>query len=146
MKLNHLPRFFQLPNSDRAALLKAAPILLGTVAGLHLLGLKRTLWLLDRIPLSRRPSDGATGLVAREHRAVERVSRATGLGTCLSRSLALYPWLRRQGIDAQLRIGVHKDGHGLTAHAWLESGGEAIGGQASGQYQPFSPIRVGRPG
>jgi Transglutaminase-like superfamily len=56
---------------------------------------------------------------------------------CLIRALAAGRMLRRYGHDANLRIGVAKasPAGGLTAHAWLESGGKVvIGGFELGRY------------
>jgi hypothetical protein len=47
--------------------------------------------------------------------------------TCLERSLAQWWLLARQGIAAQLRIGVRKESGKFTAHAWVEYDGVAIG-------------------
>jgi hypothetical protein len=47
--------------------------------------------------------------------------------TCLERSLAQWWLLARQGIAAQLRIGVRKEGGKFTAHAWVEYDGVAVG-------------------
>ncbi len=59
---------------------------------------------------------------------------------CLPRSLALQWLLARRGIDAELRIGVRKNGHALEAHAWIEHCGEPlIDDVAVGQrFVPFS--------
>lgn len=48
--------------------------------------------------------------------------------TCLRRAVVLYGLLRRAGRPVQLWIGVRKnrdapDGEGVSAHAWLTSGG-----------------------
>jgi hypothetical protein len=47
--------------------------------------------------------------------------------TCLERSLSLWWLLARQGIVAQLRIGVRKEGEKFAAHAWVEHEGTAVG-------------------
>ena len=43
--------------------------------------------------------------------------------TCLRQSLVVRAWLRRRGLDAQLRIGVRKNGGVMDAHAWVELDG-----------------------
>jgi hypothetical protein len=45
---------------------------------------------------------------------------------CLPTALALQWLLRRQGIDADLRLGVRKAAGRLEAHAWLERDGLAL--------------------
>jgi hypothetical protein len=47
--------------------------------------------------------------------------------TCLERALCLWWLLARQGIVAQFRIGVKKEGEKFTAHAWVEYNGVGIG-------------------
>ena len=46
--------------------------------------------------------------------------------TCLEESLALWYFLRRQGIPNKLRIGVRKIADKFEAHAWVEYEGEAL--------------------
>ena len=43
-----------------------------------------------------------------------------------ARTLVLQRLLAEQGVVAELRIGVHKEGKQFGAHAWLEYAGEPI--------------------
>jgi hypothetical protein len=43
---------------------------------------------------------------------------------CLRRSLILYRWCIRRGIEARIVIGVRKGGGELESHAWLEINGQ----------------------
>lgn len=45
---------------------------------------------------------------------------------CLQRSLVLQSLLRRQGLSADLRIGVRKHAGAMQAHAWLEQEGRPL--------------------
>ena len=58
------------------------------------------------------------------HRAVDIVDRSAellpGEPGCLSRSLVVQWLLQRSGIESSLRIGVHREGLRLEAHAWIE--------------------------
>lgn len=45
---------------------------------------------------------------------------------CLERSLTLQRLLRRQGVHAQLRIGVRSTEGSIEAHAWIEVEGRPI--------------------
>ena len=47
--------------------------------------------------------------------------------TCLAQSLVLCRLLRGQGLAAELRIGVLRAGETISAHAWVEHGGVALG-------------------
>jgi hypothetical protein len=47
--------------------------------------------------------------------------------TCLPRALTLRWLLSRDGIPAELRIGVNKTPAGMYSHAWVELDGQPIG-------------------
>lgn len=59
---------------------------------------------------------------------------------CLPRSLALLWWLKARGIQADLRIGVRKEGLELIAHAWVEYQGRVLNDR---QRTPaiYAPLR-----
>jgi len=61
---------------------------------------------------------------------------------CLERSLALWWLLARDGISAEMRIGVRKLGRGIEAHAWVEVQGHPLDTAKIDQtYAPFpSPL------
>ncbi|MCB0185332.1 MAG: lasso peptide biosynthesis B2 protein, partial [Caldilineaceae bacterium] len=61
-------------------------------------------------------------------------------GNCLSRSLTLWWLLRRQGIAADLRIGVRRHQGVLEAHAWVEYLGMPLNEQTQvhEQYAAFA--------
>lgn len=46
--------------------------------------------------------------------------------SCLAKSLTLWWLLARQGIPAQLRIGIRMEQERLEAHAWVECDGAAL--------------------
>lgn len=62
--------------------------------------------------------------------------------TCLRQSLVVRAWLRRRGLDAQLKIGVKKNGAALDAHAWVELDGVALA-QPDLSHLPFSERDLG---
>lgn len=60
-------------------------------------------------------------------RAMQRLSsRLPGIA-CLTQSLALRWWMRANGLDARMRIGVRQTEDQLKSHAWVELEGDAIG-------------------
>lgn len=63
-------------------------------------------------------------LTARMVRTAVRYS--IGHPTCLEESLVLWWLLGRQGIAAELRIGVRKCGENFEAHAWVECEGSTL--------------------
>ena len=58
--------------------------------------------------------------------------------TCLVLAVALRLMLARRGIPAVIRLGVRKVEGGLSAHAWLLVGGEAVLG--AGEASSFQPL------
>ncbi len=102
--------------------------------GLRLLGLRRVLALLDGHP-GAEPKENLGNVSSMKANASYRARRtgrmvavAAGFagGSCLARSIVLARLLERQGIPAQLRIGVRKDANGFEAHAWVENAGTIL--------------------
>ena len=96
----------------------------------------------------RRPSDDPArhAVVARLGRAVTRAARhGVFRPQCLARSIALSRLLARAGVvDAEVRVGVRRDGGRLAAHAWVEWRGLVVGdtpANVSG-YVPLMDVRV----
>jgi hypothetical protein len=58
---------------------------------------------------------------------------------CLPKSMALWWWLQRQGIGADLRIGVTPKTGGLEAHAWVEFQGVPLNDQDD-VHERFAPF------
>ena len=110
----------------------ALPVLLVLDVMVRLFGVRRTRELLQHlIPLRSTPwghetttlSDAGAVALALD-RAGARVCRWRG--HCLRRSLALWAWLRLHGVDAEVQLGVRRDGHALLGHAWVSCGGHVI--------------------
>lgn len=59
---------------------------------------------------------------------------------CLPRSLALYSWLRRDGMPCALRIGVRKEDGALKAHAWVEVSGYVVDDNPTVTTSAFVPL------
>ena len=133
-----LQAFLALPAAEKRAALVALGLLPYFALTLHLLPWRR---LRDDAPLRA----GGRGLAARVDplraaRLVDAVAASLPLRPrCLARSLALRSLLRRQGVDARLRLGVRKDGSLLDAHAWVEADGVMVGEAGEG----YAPLAVG---
>jgi Transglutaminase-like superfamily len=136
-------KFWALSREERWLLLKALVLLPVAKRALRLGALRHLPRSTPRIrPQPGHEPAGAQG--AEEARRVARmVSAAARNGpwrpTCLEQSVVLLWLLARQGIPAQLRIGVRKQPEALEAHAWVESGGVVLNDSAdvSERYQPF---------
>jgi hypothetical protein len=80
---------------------------------------------------ARRPGMDERDAAARVSWAMGAVARRLpGRMTCLVQALAAHALLRRRGFHSTLRIGVaeHEGAGEITAHAWLECGGEIVVG------------------
>jgi hypothetical protein len=110
----------------------ALPVVVSLDALLRTVGLARTQRMLGTaFPLRRRPAPPDPGTDPRALAVVRAVDRAGRVyrpgGICLRRSLALWVWLRRRGVDAQVEIGVRKDDDGaMVGHAWVTHGGTPL--------------------
>jgi Transglutaminase-like superfamily len=115
--------------------------------GLRFLSLRTLLAILHVEKRSARNSHSEPPLVAfgtpeRVAYCVELASRLRPLNaTCLKKALVLYSLLHRRGFDAQMLIGVARDGGRLGAHAWLESQGRIIlGAPTPGRYSTLCTL------
>ncbi len=88
-----------------------------------------------------RPSDleAKAALVAR----VVRLAANHGpfRANCLKQSLVTWWFLRRNGMESTLRIGVRKEAALLEAHAWVECFGQPLneGSDIHERFSPFDP-------
>jgi len=107
--------------------LAALTLLPAVRVGLRTLGLRRVEAVLGRRlrpELSAEP-EGALYRARRTARLLAVAAQYAG-GTCLARSVVLACLLERQGVPAQLRIGVRKGENGFEAHAWVEAAGVSL--------------------
>lgn len=124
-----LRRFSALERPARGLFLRAAALLPLISFSLRLRGFRNTQVLLQKFlstpdKASNISTPARMDLTVRLVRAAVRHS--VGHPTCLEESLALWWLLGRQGIAAELRIGVRKQGEKFEAHAWVEREGTAL--------------------
>lgn len=141
--------FLALPAPDRRLFVHAFFLLPVTALSVRRLGLNRTAgWLGRRAPAAAGPSGHQVEERARRTAAVVgRAARYTPWsGRCLSRSYTLWYLLRRQGIAADVHIGVRTDRAGprppledLAAHAWVEYRGQVLNDHP-GVREEFAPF------
>lgn len=117
-------------------LLPAAKLLL------LLLGFKRTRRIAEcELPSASGVLDQAT--MARAQRQAQLTAIAARHGfykaNCLPQSLALCRVLRKQGLPAQIRIGVQVNAQPFQAHAWVELDGVPLG-QSVDAYKAFDRL------
>ncbi len=139
--MNLLARWRQLTPTDRHALWPAAWRLALVRLLLATRGLKAT-----QIRLARHTSPTTHVLRDLElwqarTRALQRISRRLPRTRCLARSLTLWWWMRAQGLNPQLRIGVGKAKGELEGHAWIECDGHLFDETREGASR-WNPIDV----
>ena len=80
-------------------------------------------------------------LVDRVAYAIPRMAaRVPWRATCLVQALAAQRWLRQEGVETSLRLGVRGTGEAvIDAHAWLEAGERIVVGGDVSAYRPFTP-------
>lgn len=124
-----LRHFWLLSGPERLLFLRAVVLLVLIGGGLRLLGFRRL-----QAHLSSGSGSGAVPAPSNPDIAAQQAQRTAFLvsaaarhglyrATCLPTSLALRHLLQRQGLEADLRVGVRKSAAKLEAHAWVEHQG-----------------------
>ncbi|HEY2653045.1 MAG TPA: lasso peptide biosynthesis B2 protein [Solirubrobacteraceae bacterium] len=110
---------------DWLALMRTAPFA-ALVPALMRLSLPRLAALVDRPPSSRCPPSAEIERLDRVMTLAPRIGRPLVRSGCLTRGLTLYWFLRRAGLDVELRFGLDPEvGGELTdGHCWLTLDGE----------------------
>ncbi len=147
-----------LPIAGLARVALVLPVVVALDASLRLVGFRRTQRLLGWIVPDRtsrtsppgphadapnnQPPDPRTAAVVQ---AIDRAGTLYRPGRmCLRRALALWAWLRWQGTPSDIVFGVRRDGHALTAHAWVEVNGRPLQEPAGLVAQHVALGTVGR--
>jgi len=132
---DHWHRLCRLSWGERALVVKAAVVLPLAILAPRVLGFRRCQSLLGRMAkIDRIISRTFQRWTSREATNEDKFARAArtavivgataahGLphSTCLQRSLTLWCLVRGQGIECNLRVGIHKASGQLGAHAWVE--------------------------
>ena len=141
---SRLDRWRELDGRERRRLLGCLATLPLIHAGLAVFGYKRMRSAVER--WSRHPAPRpATPEEIMDAQAMARLSARAGRrgmveATCLRRSLLLYGWRRRRGLQPVLQLGIPEcptPGAPFEAHAWVELEGTALL-EADHGYRPFT--------
>ena len=124
-KLGHV---LEMTNRQRLLVLEAALWLGLSRLALLILPFGRIAPWLQRAPDSGARA-GATVLAVRQAVAVA-ARNVPWNAVCLPQAMAAKAMLARRGQGSALHLGAGKAGGELTAHAWLEAGGEIVVGEA----------------
>ncbi len=133
--LNRLHSFARLPLEERRLGMRALWILALVRAGLRLLPFRRLRARIERAGDARGLADEEYARAVR--RAVDRAARTIPGSACLAQALTAEVLLRRAGRAVRTSIGVSFEGRPLDAHAWVESAGVLVTGDAEnlGKYR-----------
>ena len=115
---------------ERAQFTALVPALALVHAALALFGYVRTRRALERLS-ERAPRREPTDHDLAQARRLSELAAIAGrhglvTATCLRQSLVVYAWLRRRGLDPELKIGVDRVGTVPDMHAWVALAGEAL--------------------
>jgi hypothetical protein len=109
------------------------------VASLRLLGFKRTQALLVPAGSSTRPRTNLPEAHALARIVYGAAPWSALPANCLPRALVLCRQLRRQGLQAELRLGVGRPEGEFAAHAWVEHDGHALA-EPESSARTFAPL------
>lgn len=122
-------RFWRLSRQEKSCFLQAVVWLPLTTLAVRWLGFRRWQKFLETFPRSRSSdSSSAPALILPIAQPAARMVAAAARRSpfrpnCLHRSLVLWWFLRRRGLNPELRFGGRKEDKQLEAHAWVEVGG-----------------------
>lgn len=141
MGIDRLRKFLRLTRHDQRLLAGAALLLVAVRLGLSLVP-----FLTLRV-LPRRLARTADGPCEIDQACIDKVVWAVLVAghyvpgiRCLPRALAIQFLLLRRGYPAALRIGVSRgERRELSAHAWVEIRGHAVGGLANPLHYTLLP-------
>ncbi len=125
-------RLRRLSPAERTYLAQATVLMPAIAASLRLRGFRPTYrWLEARTPDPSEASRGETKravILSETSEMVEIVARKHPVfrATCLPQSMMLWHLLQRQGVAADLCIGVNRADGEFKAHAWVEHDGTVI--------------------
>lgn len=142
-----LARWRALNGQQRRQLLLLSMALPATGGLIRLFGFKCAAHFCDRLA-GRAPLRPTSAQDLGEAESLARLAGIAGRRgpvsvSCLRQALVVRAWLRRRGLDAQLKIGVRRQNEAMDAHAWVELTGVALA-QAELGHLPFPADDLGR--
>jgi len=125
-----LRRFRALERPGQNLFLRAIFLLPIVALSLRWRGLRGTQAMLERFVSNGSPSQDSAEVDRLAALTAHMVNVADRSGlvhpSCLAKSLTLWWLLMRQGIAANLRVGIRKENEKMAAHAWVERDGTAL--------------------
>ncbi|MEO8001895.1 MAG: lasso peptide biosynthesis B2 protein [Arenimonas sp.] len=124
---SYFRKWFALTWQEKSLLLQFIFWLPWIAFSLKFFGYLRTRNFLSRHVAKSELHQADTAELARAERIAQLLSIAGRHGfmyaTCLRQSVLLEYWLKRQGLAAEIKIGVRKENAMFDAHAWVELNG-----------------------
>lgn len=74
--------------------------------------------------------------------AIRRAARWVPGSRCLDQALACWTFAQHRGLPVKLHLGIRRQPHGTTAHAWISVGAQAIGEDPDALRQ-LLPLQAG---
>jgi Transglutaminase-like superfamily len=129
LRLDKLKKFLKLSGKEKLWFLKAIIALPLTYFGLRMFGLKRCQVILGRLGAAKKEPEAAD-IAFLTNRLSGLIMNAANNGlfraNCLPRSLTLWWFLRRHGIQSELHFGMQKENDQIKGHAWIERHGKVL--------------------
>jgi hypothetical protein len=148
--MSNLAKLRQLSQKEQGLLFQSVLLLPVVHAGLLFFGfyrLKRAMeWLSPRQSVDTPASETGTLERAREIARIVAIAAEHGVykATCLRRSLLVWWFLRREGIQSRICFGVRTSHDKLEAHAWVEYHGIVVNDSGS-VHEQFQALHEGFP-
>ncbi len=136
---SHLKKWLALTGPEKFQLMQFVFWLPWISFSLKFFGYLRTRNFLSRGIAQSKLHQADTAELARAERIAELLAIAGRHGfisaTCLRQSVLLEYWLKRQGFNAEIKIGVRKEANLFDAHAWVELNGIPLAQDSLEQHQ-----------
>ncbi len=130
-----------LAPAERGLALRAVAWLGVFRVAIHLVSFPRLRRWVEARPHGGTSAEPAHAAPLAVRRALSRAERSVPGATCLAQALTAELLLRELGAPAVLRLGVSTEpvaGRALDAHAWVESDGMVVVGDAD--FERYSPL------
>jgi hypothetical protein len=129
--MRELAKLRALTGAERRLLIVACAAMPLVASGVSVFGFRRLHAVMARWPKPRSARFATPPARSARARSIAKIVAIAALrgpvrASCLRRSLLLWWLLRRDGIEAVLRVGVNREGGTLHAHAWVEHEGRPL--------------------
>jgi len=136
---SHFKKWLALSGQEKIQLMLFIFLLPWISFSLKFFGYLRTRNFLSRRTANIELHQANAAELTRAERSAQLLSIAGRHGfisaTCLRQSVLLEYWLKRQGLAAEIKIGVRKEADLFDAHAWVELNGTPLAQHSLEQHR-----------